>query len=389
MNNLCFVVHMKKLITIILAVLFLSACGQKNPTFLYETINSDVLNAKMPDSIFVFSEKDGVGYDVVDEDQITDFVKQFKNIKINEKVDVCYECDTSISFNYEDDFYSFGFFEDIVCVNDKYYVISEYEELFSNIENELNRRFDLNVEYKEVLDYNGLIIQQGSLKLEDNNDYSLELQIENPTANDYSLMIKACVNDHVLHSYQSLGALANTEVGYYYSIPSSLLKEYGQDVIGKIEYTIEVYELNSETHENGALLFNSKPVVNEIASYTDNLKKDDVVFSDDKVDICLKLVDKQSYSCMYIYATNKTFEDVELILKQMKINGEDSDVNSAVYDLKIEKNNDLLALLPINNYVYDEETFEVETIPIKELTLNFDIVNGDLSTNNTIVIDNN
>lgn len=373
---------MKKILTIILACTLLCSCFKQE--YLYQ-INAD---DNAPICIQIFSNTLGAGYTITDETEINAIFDLFKKIKIDSKVECITNEDITFEVDYKDKIVNYNFDGGTVLIDyDKAYAVSDYEQLLDYINNGIIDRFELNVELLEVFSSNGLLVRQGKVEINQEDDCIVELSLENSSNCDYAIKLKPVVNGHKFASYQELGVFANSEIGYCVSIPSSVIKDFGSEKIGTVGYQIEMYELNSETYECGKLI-DTGPFINAIeGEYVDKVEKNNIVFENQNMAVCAKKIDKTSYSCLEMYIENKLDKDIEVVFDNIELNGVAVDFDARVYTYKVKKNSDIFGLSPLSNYLYNEEKNELSIIPIKSLCIDASVICDDDMSQIKIIID--
>lgn len=377
---------MKKLICILSIMLLIVGCGSKSDSHLYKMSvcqKTNDIDNNVPNDIYLFNEVDYSFADAVDGEQIAKLVELFKNIEVADKVDAVETPTLSINITYDDDIDSMIFYGDVVELYDKdgnvnYYKLTNHEA-FVEYANEIIAENVAPIQGTVVLDSNDIIITQNDLQFVDDN-IILTINAVNNSARDAVLMIDACVDGYDIFGYQQLGVFAENEIGYDYTIPVSLLKEYGVNEFGTLEYVIKVFEME-EDHDAGDFICKSDTVTCELGTPSSASVNENVAYSEGGISLSCKFVEAETNTNAYLYIKNGNAADAEFDIEEVIVNGASSDYGD-FFDMHIKANDDLFALLPIYNYNYDSETYEVTKYDIETLCLVVDI--NDVET--TIVI---
>lgn len=378
---------MKKILCILSVLLLVVGCGNKNDSNLYKLSvcqKTNDIDNNTPNDIYLFDEANYSSADVIDSEQITKLVELFKNIEVAEKVDAVDTPTLSINISYNDDIDSMIFYGDVVELYDKdgnvnYYKLINHEA-FINYANEIIAENVVPLQGTIILDSNDIVIAQNDVQTTDDN-ITLSIHTINNSAKDVVLMIDACVDGYDIFGYQQLGVYAENEIGYDYTIPTSLLKEYGLSDMGTLEYSVKVFEME-EDHDAGSFICSSDVVTCELGTPSSTLIGDEhVVYSEGDISLSCQFVEGVSNTNAYLYIKNNNVTDIEFDIEEVIVNGVSSDY-SDFFDMHVKANDDLFALLPIYNYNYNEETYEVTKYDIETLSLIVDI--NDVET--TIVI---
>ncbi|MDO4940404.1 MAG: hypothetical protein Q4E33_01770 [Erysipelotrichaceae bacterium] len=380
---------MKKLLSLICILVLIVGCGTKESSQLYKKSvcpSTNDIDNNNPVNIYLFDEENYNSADIYDETQITELVNLFKAIEIGDKVDSIETPTISLNISYENDIDSFVFYGDVVELYDKdgnvnYYKLINYEG-FMNYANELIAENEQSIPEDSlvILDSNDIVISQNSVQLQE-DDISLEIYAVNNLPRDIVLTIDANVDGYDIFGYQQLGVYANNEIGYYYSIPTSILKTYGIDEIGKLEYVVNVFEME-EDHDAGDFICKSEPATYELGvASSAQVNNDSIVYNDNGIELSNQFVEASSNTNAYLYIKNNNATNIEFEIDDVIVNGVVNDY-SDFFEMVIKANDDMFVLLPIYNYNYNSETNEVTKYDIETLSLDVEI--NDIET--TIVI---
>ena len=177
---------MKKFLIVLLSLMLCACSNIKNNVdgeYLYKVINNESINnidVNYPSEIEIFDDNLGCGYNVTDEEEINILVSLFSQVKVKRVVEE-YDANLpySLSFNFGSDPYSIYFYDSFVEINDNEkticYELDDVGGLKNYVHDLIANRFELDVTYVTVLDYEGVTIRQGSCKFNDSGDYNIEL----------------------------------------------------------------------------------------------------------------------------------------------------------------------------------------------------------------------
>ena len=376
---------MKKLIVLLIALLLLSGCSKKiTGEYLYKAIDNKSINSidtNPPYEVGIYDSFNGVGLNYEDE-EAKEIVDLFKEIKVGEKTDpIDGGYPYSVDFYFDEDFYAVYFVNDIVCLFDKqgnetYYKLENSGALKTLVKNRIDEAFSLNVDYIDVLDYEGFTVTQGEYGFNEDNDLVVELITRNDSDNAYAISISPMANGHEIHSYQTMICYPDSEFGYNIPIPTDVLFLYNTAKIGDVLYTVDVYSCDEESMDRKDLLYTSEVMTMSRGEAEDNLEKSDLIYSGNNVDVCLKVSEREMYSCLDLYIDNPDSAGVSVDIKGIEINGIKQDMNfypEEVYKVVLNGVKDKFALLPLANYGEDEETGEYKKTELESLVLTIDV----------------
>ena len=237
--------------------------------------------------------------------------------------------------------------------------------------------------YTELFEYDGLVMSVGqNYEDEESGNYMIEIHGANGSETSYSFRVEGTANGYPIHSYQSLILAAGNEAGYSYAVPTSVLKEYGIENIGRVDYRIIVNEFDMENFETGEQVYVSDTYTIKTDKYEEmstTVTSEKTIYEGNEIKYNLILKEGQPYASMCIFAENMSKEEATVEISELYLNGEPLDIQSAaeVYTFDIEGSGSKFARLPIQNYIYDEEKMETTVIPVETLELVLTITIGD------------
>lgn len=371
---------MKKALTILLSLFVLVACTNiKNYSgILYQVIEDETMNnldTNNVESIDIFSSKLGAGFNISDPQQLDNLLSLFTQISSKEKVDEFEYVEDNYTFTlcFIDDTKTFTFFDDIVEASDGLcYKVENNGGLIKYIDELITNQFDLDVNYIDLFEYEGLYIKQGKYELKSNGDFLIELLINNTSEYDYGIKLNNVKANNIgINTYQEFGCLANNEIGYDIRVPTSVLNDYGVENIGEVKYLIDVYELDTENLSLLDKLYTSDEFVIDVSEYENNeLNLDEPIYDDGDIEVYLKTAEEELYTTLNLCAVNNLDEVVEISIYSLEYNDvliEDSQLD--YYKFNIDEETKTIALFPIYNFEYDEDSQTTSKIEIESLEI--------------------
>ena len=239
--------------------------------------------------------------------------------------------------------------------------------------------------YTELFEYDGLEMSVGQNYMdEESGNYMIDVHGANNSDKNYSFRVEAVVNGYPVHSYQSLILASGNQAGYGYAIPTTVLREYGINDIGQVDYKIIVNEFDMENFKTGEQAFVSDTYTIKTEKYDsfDTVEiSDEPVYEDKNIAYHVITEEGPAYAHMNVFAANLSDNDAEVVISEMYLNGEAMNIESTaeVYTLSLEGNNCKFAFLPIQNYEWDEEKAETIVHPVETLEIRLTITCGEES----------
>lgn len=373
---------MKKVLIILLS-LMLCACSNSKKNvegeYLYKVINNENINnidTNYPLDIEILDDELGCGFDVTDEEQINILVSLFNQIKIKRVVE---EFDAAIPYslniNFGSDVYNIYFYDSFVEIyeDDKTtcYELDDAGGLKKYVHDLIAERFELDVTYVTVLNYEGVTVQQGSCKFNDSGDYNIELLTNNSTDDGYAIKVTDLyVNGYNMHTYQEFGMVPQNEVGYTYNVPTALLKEYGIEDIAYITYVVSLYEYDADNYVKGDYITESERQEIGVGSAgMENWNLNEPIYADEDIEVYCKLIEYDYYSALGMMFVNNSDEDIDIEFVDITFNDTSAELVDNVYSGKVDVGNRTFGIYPLFNYEYDSETYEVTKNDIETLSV--------------------
>lgn len=394
-----------KTITILLICMLLFGCTSKfkKGDYLYLAINNSNVNKMdkyLPTKISFYYSNMVAWTNFEDAKDIEGFVKYFKEIRIEEEAEPINEVNFSCAFFFGDERFAINANNDIVKLdleNGKtvYYKVSGIEELNEYIEAKSISSYGYGEEKERiVLNYGDMTIYQKAIEKNDDEDFIIRFNVSNQSNKIYSFIINPIVNDHRVHSYEAYKIEPNQTKNIEETIPTSVFNKYGISTIGKIQYTIDVFECDADTKEEISLLTSSDLIdaletndqyPNEVVANEDSL-----VYLNSGIKFYSILMENGMDSSIYVYIVNENEEHADIYYTGSVLNGEPfvTSVNPRAYSIEVGPKSDVLARIPMLNYSIDPETKIVNVIDINTLSMTFDLVfeNGTVLTEQKMIL---
>ena len=385
---------MKKIITLLaLFVLLVGCSSNKGLMDISSNDKTKDIDNNMPKFVNVYDEETNISYSFSDEETIKEIVDLFKKVTVLKEKEVEFANAFSLTFEYEDgDYEGFYFYDNTIEVYKDdgsivYYELSGLDELLTYIKDKLQETYVDDGGSKVIYDENGLTISQESCYVE-NDNYILSIYGNNQTEKDVYLKVDATVNGFDIHSYQTLGIFAENGMGFDITIPTDMLKEYGINDVGVINYVVNIYEADIENHNIGDLIDKSDICEISISDSVDtDINKGDCLFDENNISVYAKLKDGSFNTNAYLYIENTNDVDAVISINSVNYNG-----TSQAYDaddsfvVNLKANSNKFVLIPIYNYEYDENTQSTSIVDIESLNIDTSIVINDVTAENNIVI---
>ncbi len=387
-------------ITIILAMIFtmlsLTGCGDgsfKQGKALFEQYddkNIQKINVVEPKSIEVFSSVLGCGYTYTSEEKPEEFralVDGFCSLIVEKEMTPPESDDVfQIYFTWDDE--STTYFE--MCdghaatygkKTDRvtYYKLEygkEYQDIMRNC---LYKEFGKPVAYKTIYDGNGIHLELGEYGLDESGNFKIEIVGDNTSDKDVCYKLNTTVNGFPIHSYQMLGLMKDSNaVGYYISIPTMVLKEFGIEVIGEVAFTVDIFE-DLGTIDTGELVGAiDQPIVLKTEDYANmdtQVKTGDMLCESNGVSIYGTRIEMELYTALGMYYKNDSNEDVVVNFKSIDLDGEPLGMGGAdeVFSVNVMSHGEKFAFVPLYNYEWNQETNVSTKVDIEEISVSFTV----------------
>lgn len=364
---------MKKLVLSLLVLFCLVGCKQKEEIELYKTIDS--FENKTIECVDMYDDTLGLATSFYDEETINLLTNSFKEIKVVDELKEEFGIpNITMSFYYPDgSFTVFCLLEDKASIENsdgslKYFQVTNYSNIVSDIYNSLCSQYNLNVEYYEIVNDKGIKVSQGEYE-EYDGEISIEFEIENATDKPCALIVVPTINNYPIHSNQEFICIENENVGYFVNIPTKMLKEYGVNNINKLDYVVEIYDYDYEQNSRQDLILTGNGSIVFDESLVEDRLDRNTVYQDDAVTIDVKMQENETNTNLMLYVEGNATIGIDRLV----INGEDYDIEGYkdIYSFEVEDCK--FALLPLGNYIYDEESASVTKIEIESLEVKFNI----------------
>ena len=249
---------------------------------------------------------------------------------------------------------------------------------------------DKAIDYEQgmvLAEYEGITITGGEFEDSADSDYVIDLQINNESDKELSVMVESSVNGFETHAYQSLGAMPKSECGYLASIPTNLFKTYGMGKIGQIDFRVLIIDDEDDFSEVKPLFISDTyRIKTELYSEMDTeFSKDSYFYENDGIKAQVKFMEQPTYTLMAFCYENENNQDATIILNKVVLNGEPMDISGyeRVYTVPVVGKTTKFAYFPLYNYTWNEKTNEVKKQEVKSLVLGLDI-NGESTEDITI-----
>ena len=191
-------------------------------------------------------------------------------------------------------------------------------------------------------------------------------------------MLESSVNGFEAHSYQTLGAVPESECGYYAAIPTTIFKNYGIEKIGQVDFRILILEDEDDDFSSADPLYTSDTfrIRTELYSEMDTeFDKDSYFYDNDGIKAQIKFMEQPTYTLLALAYENEKAGDAQIALKDVVLNGEPMNLEGyeRVYNVPVNSKSVKFAFFPLYNFTWDEKTNEVIKHDVENLTLKFDI----------------
>lgn len=384
---------MKKKLALLLAVLMVlsisfTSCGNSNAsleegTYLYEAINDKNVNNMLtnyPTAIEIFDNELGCGYLIDDSTTISELVGLFSIITVGSESTFDEFPAKTIDFQFGSKNYLVEFDENGIFLEgvEKFYELENAEALSDLISSLICEQFEINKEYTELLKYDGVTVLLGGIEEDEAGDVRFDLQLTNEDDKMYGVRINASVNDYKVNSFQTVFVTANNEVGYTVPIATHLLHEFGIENIGKINYTISLFEGDEENFTVGDLLYTTPEFeyVTDLYDIGDAIITGDAIYNQDGFEILyIESTDDYGYSSADFCFINHTGKEAKFIVNELKYNNEPFDLEGLPEVTEVEVFDAAFSYIPFYNYDYNGES--VTIIPIESASVVFSIETED------------